>query len=99
MDYTEAQIRHEVLIELASSKDGTLSISELIDLLEARLKPTGHDADIIDNRSDTFFSQKVRNTVSHRDNGTGLQANGLANYNADFESWTITDKGRSAVNK
>ena len=99
MEYTEAQIRREVLVELAHSKSGTLTITELIDLLETRLKPTGHDAEIIDNRSDTFFSQKVRNTVSHRNNGTGLQANGLANYAADNESWTITDKGRAAVNK
>lgn len=99
MDYSESEIRREVLIELASSKKGTLTITELIELLEARLKPTGHDAEIIDNRSDTFFSQKVRNTVSHRNNGTGLQACGLAEYSSDHESWTITDKGRSAINK
>lgn len=99
MPFTEEQIRKEVLVELASCKTGTLTISALIELLESRLTPTGHDAEIIDNRSDTFFSQKVRNTVSHRDNGTGLEKNGLAIYNADNESWTITDKGRSAINK
>lgn len=99
MPYTEAEIRKEVLTELATSKTGELSITDLIQSLEARLAPLGHDAEIIDNRSDTFFSQKVRNTVSHRDSGTGLQASGLAVYSAERESWTITQKGRQAINK
>jgi hypothetical protein len=97
MQHTEAEIRREVLTELATSKNGTLTISELIDLLETRLAPVGHDAEIIDNRSDTFFSQKVRNTVSHRNNGTGLQACGLAEYDGKSESWTITDHGRALI--
>lgn len=97
MAYTESQVRTEALTELASSKNGRLTTTELIDLLEGRLNPTGHDAEILDGRGDTYFSQKVRNLVSHRDQGTGLVARGLAIYNADDESWTITDKGREGT--
>ena len=97
MTYTEDQIRNEILIELAALASGKLSISELIEILEQRLKPTGKDAEIAEGRSDTYFSQKVRNTVSHRDQGTGLSARGLAVYNADDERWTITSAGRAYV--
>lgn len=95
MTYTEAQIRVEALAELANSKNGTLTTSDLIELLEDRLAPTGKDAEIVDGRGDTYFSQKVRNLVSHRDQNLGLQTQGLAHYDADGESWTITAKGRS----
>ncbi len=97
MTYTEEQIRNEALVELAASKSGTLTTTQLIELLEDRLQPTGHDAEIIEGRSDTFFSQKVRNLVSHRDQNTGLSARGLAIYNHGDESWTITDAGRRYV--
>jgi hypothetical protein len=94
MSYTEEQIRNEALKELAASPTGTLTTTELIALLEKRLSPTGKDAEIADGRSDTYFSQKVRNLVSHRDQGTGLESRGLAHYDADGESWTITEEGR-----
>lgn len=97
MTYTEAQIRIEALVELANSKNGVLTTSQLIELLESRLKPTGKDADIADGRGDTYFSQKVRNLVSHRDQGPGLERNGFAMYDANEESWTITDEGRDQV--
>ena len=40
--------------------------SDLIKELTASLKPTGKDAELLKNRKDTKFSQKVRNLVSHR---------------------------------
>ncbi|MEM6939940.1 MAG: hypothetical protein AAF509_07410 [Pseudomonadota bacterium] len=97
MIYTELQIRIEALWELADSRTGTLTTSELIEYLESRLAPTGRDAEIADGRGDTYFSQKVRNLVSHRDQGPGLSNQGLAIYNPDRESWTITDKGRASL--
>jgi hypothetical protein len=97
MLYSESQVRDEVLKELFSSNTGELMISDLILLLEERLKPTGKDAEIAEGRSDTYFSQKVRNTVSHREQSTGLSCRGLAIYSADRESWTITDAGRIYV--
>lgn len=99
MTYTESQVRIEALKELDRSKAGRLTTTELIELLEARMKPTGKDAEIADGRSDTYFSQKVRNLVSHRDQGTGLTSNGFATYDQDGESWTITNAGRKQVSQ
>lgn len=97
MSYSESQIRHEALKELSNSKSGTLTTSELIKKLEQRLAPTGKDAEIADGRSDTYFSQKVRNLVSHRDQGPGLVEMGYASYDPNNESLTITDDGRKSV--
>ncbi len=44
---------------------GELTMGELIDALIERMQPSGHDMDIIANRNDTYFSQKVRNLRSH----------------------------------
>ncbi|WP_299828341.1 hypothetical protein [uncultured Roseobacter sp.] len=97
MTYTEAQIRTEALVELNQSKIGKLTTTQLIELLEDRLAPTGKDAEMAEGRGDTYFSQKVRNLVSHRDQGPGLSRRGLAIYDADEESWTITAAGRAKV--
>lgn len=97
MTITEAEVREAALQELAASPSGTLTTSELIDLLTDRLKPKGQDADILDGRGDTYFSQKVRNLVSHRSQTTGLQARGLADYDSNNESWTITNAGRNTA--
>ncbi|WP_299954101.1 hypothetical protein [uncultured Roseobacter sp.] len=99
MAYSESQIRNEALIELNNSARGKLTTTELIELLESRLQPTGKDAEILDGRSDTYFSQKVRNLVSHRNQGTGLSSQDLAIYDSDDESWTITDKGRAKLDQ
>ena len=97
MSITESEVRNEALVELAGSANGTLTTSELIEVLEARLRPTGKDAELARERSDTYFSQKVRNLVSHRDQSTGLESRGLASYDAEHESWTITDEGREKI--
>ncbi|MFQ6551751.1 hypothetical protein AAD018_005320 [Aestuariibius insulae] len=97
MIYTEGMIRKEALKELDSHPRGTLTTSELIQALELRLKPTGKDAEVADNRSDTYFSQKVRNLVSHRAQSTGLVHQGLAVYDPDNESWAITELGKKSV--
>ncbi|WP_076646456.1 hypothetical protein [Pontibaca methylaminivorans] len=97
MLYTEKQIREQALKALSTAPGGKLTTTQLIETLTKIMKPQGRDAEIIEGRGDTFFSQKVRNLVSHRDDGCGLQASGLAEYNADDEGWTITAKGRAAV--
>ncbi|MGJ8530500.1 hypothetical protein [Maritalea sp.] len=94
MTYTEAQIRIAALKALLQAQGQTLKTSQLIRILSKNLGPTGHDADIAINRSDTYFSQKVRNLVSHRNQSTGLQSCGYADYNKDDESWTLTKVGR-----
>jgi hypothetical protein len=94
MTYTEAQVRNEASAELANSNTGSLTTSQLIKRLEGRLTITGKDADIANNRGDTYFSQKVKNLVSHLDGGLSLETQGLAIYDADGDGWTITDQGR-----
>lgn len=94
MQYREDQVRNAAMIALLAAGGQTLTNSQLIKVLTTSLVPTGHDADIAQNRSDTYFSQKVRNLVSHRNQSTGLQARGLADYDQKSESWTLTRAGR-----
>jgi hypothetical protein len=95
MTYTEGQIRKEALKELLRAPGCKLSTSQLIARLSARLPVSGKDAQIAYKRSDTYFSQKVRNLVSHRNQTTGIQARGYADYDSVDESWTLTKEGRS----
>ncbi|WP_156477395.1 hypothetical protein [Falsihalocynthiibacter arcticus] len=97
MPITEKQIRLAAVAELARSNTGTLTTTQLISRLTDSMNPVDQDAEILDGRSDTYFSQKVRNLVSHRNDTLGLQNQGLAIYNEDGESWTITEEGRSSV--
>lgn len=66
---------------------------KLITELEALFKPDGIDAEILNDRNDTHFSQKVRNLVSHRDTTTSMFTKGYATYHASTEEITITDTG------
>ena len=43
---------------------GEMTMGELIAELTDRMKPSGHDNDILSGRKDTYFSQKVRNLRS-----------------------------------
>jgi hypothetical protein len=94
---TEQEIRESALQALSEQKSGFLTTESLIAILTRRLSPTGTDAETLNNRNDTHFSQKVRNLVSHRDSATSLESRGLAIYLDDQEGWQITDKGREYV--
>ena len=95
MTYKEEDIRKEAMRELLRAPGQTLTTTQLIERLSNRLVLVGRDAEIAINRSDTYFSQKVRNLVCHRNQSTGLQCRGLADYDALSESWTLTKAGRS----
>lgn len=97
MTISESEIRFVTLQLLARSPTGFMSTSDLIEALEKHFQPVGKDAQLARERSDTYFSQKVRNLVSHRDVSTSLQANGYAKYLADQEGWQITDTGRAFI--
>jgi hypothetical protein len=79
----------------AEHENGVISTTELIRVLEGEFQPDGQDAQILDGRSDTHFSQKVRNLVSHRDTSTSMFSRGYATYDAQGESIEITDSGRA----
>lgn len=97
MPITEGQIRNAALRALAATPTGFLTTEQLISTLEMHFLPTGTDAEILNGRSDTHFSQKVRNLVSHREQSTSLEARGLATYDAIREGWQITVVGRQNI--
>jgi len=84
--YTESELIMPVLMYLKKSKSPQTT-SSLIKHLQDLLKPSGHDAEIIPGRQDTYFSQKVRNLKSH----DSLEKMRLAIYKDG--NWSITDAG------
>lgn len=74
------------------NREPGITTSRLKSLLVDLLRPTGKDAEIARNRSDTYFEQKVRNLVSHRT----LERLGYAEYSRlDNDGiHTITEAGR-----
>lgn len=75
----------------------TLSTSALIQQLRDLLKPIGEDLEILENRGDDRFSQKVRNLRSHRT----LERLGYCTYQKrkDDGYWTITNNGEAYLSK
>lgn len=87
MVYSEPDLIIPALKLLRDHRDG-LDTSEIKDALTKIMKPTGHDLDILDGRTDTVFSQKVRNLIgSHRN----LEGKGLATFENGISK--ITDAG------
>lgn len=76
---------------LMKLKGGSIDTSELIKLLTDLMKPEGRDAEIIEGRNDTYFSQKVRNLKSHNT----LAKYGYAVYGNN--KYSITPLGNSFV--
>lgn len=79
------------------SLGGFISTSDLIEALESIFNIAGEDAEILDGRSDTKFSQIVRNMVSHRDTKTNFIAKGFAEYDKARKGIQITVKGRKLL--
>lgn len=88
---TESELVLPSLYLMTLNPQGCISTSKLILLLTQILKPKGVDAQILSNRSDTYFSQKVRNLKSH----DTLTKYGYANYSNGI--YCITTKGRKLV--
>ena len=88
---TESELVIPSLFLMSIRDDKCISTSELITLLAKMLHPSGKDVEIIDNRNDTYFSQKVRNLKSH---GT-LERMKLATYTN--QKYYLTEKGLKLV--
>ena len=87
-------------LRLAEEVGGRISTSDLIKKLTDLFQPTGKDAEIISGRRDTYFSQKVRNLISHRDGSDNFIANGFAEYYSNGShngGIIITDMGRKLL--
>ena len=61
--YSEGEIAVEAVKVV--EEFGEIDMSGLIRELAERMKPDGHDEQILAGRNDTYFSQKVRNLRSH----------------------------------
>ena len=72
-----------------------MATSDIIARLTELFSPSGQDAEILEGRSDTYFSQKVRNIISHRNQPSSFIHRGLAHY--DRHGLRISDEGRSTV--
>ena len=71
--YSEPELILPALVLLVQNPAG-LTTSDLIRDLTLILKPDGPDMEILAGRQDRYFSQKVRNLVSHRTlEGPGLE--------------------------
>ena len=88
---TESELVLPSLYLMSLSPNGCINTTELIRMLTQIMKPQGLDAQILNNRSDTYFSQKVRNLKSH----DTLTRYGYASYSDG--SYYITDNGRQLV--
>ena len=78
-----------------ASAGGEITTASLIQVLTDEFEPDGLDAQLLDGRHDTYFSQKVRNLISHRAAGTSMFTHGYADYFEKSESIRITDAGRA----
>ena len=83
----------------AAAPGGEITTTGLIEVLEGEFVPEGQDAEILDGRHDTYFSQKVRNLISHRNTGTSMFSRGYAEYDPSGESVTITELGRAFLDQ
>lgn len=82
---------------MSEQPGGFASTTKLIQELEEIFHPGGQDSEIIDGRSDTYFSQKVRNLISHRDAPSNFICKGYAEYIADQEGLKITPEGQALL--
>jgi len=89
----ESELAIPALRAASRRKNGHISTSDLIKELGAELEPEGHDAEILEGRQDTHFSQKVRNLISHRTGASSMFSKGYAIYNQD--GIEITDAGKA----
>jgi hypothetical protein len=80
---------------LDDANRGWMATSDIIARLTGLFAPSADDAQILEGRSDTYFSQKVRNMISHRDQPSSFIQKGLAHY--DRHGLRISDEGRSTV--
>lgn len=84
---SENQLIIPALKIFSLNSNGTTT-TELIKALEIIMQPKGKDAEIIEGRKDTYFSQKVRNLRSHNT----FEKFGFADY--ENNKYFITEKGK-----
>ena len=85
-NYSESDFIIPAIIAMGKN-GGTISTTDLISVLTDFFQPDGADIQIIKNRNDSYFSQKVRNLKAHNTIGK----HGYANTTND--GWKLTKEG------
>jgi transcriptional regulator with XRE-family HTH domain len=89
---------YKPMLELLDNvPEGFLTTSDLIEGLAFKLYPQGEDTAILENRSDTRFSQIVRNIVSHKDTAANPIHLGWVEYVKAKRGMRITTLGRKKL--
>lgn len=91
---SEADLLLPTLRVLAAQPNGSMTTSDLIAELTEIMNPQGEDAEILEGRQDTRFSQIVRNMVSHKQVPGNILAEGFAIHTGRKQGLKITDAGR-----
>jgi hypothetical protein len=91
---SEADLLIPTLRILAKQPNGKMTTSRLIIELEGLFNPAGKDAEILEGRHDTYFSQIVRNMVSHKKVPGNVIAEGFAKHLGPRQGLEITEAGR-----
>jgi hypothetical protein len=91
---SEADLLIPTLRLLAAQPSGRMTTTRLIDELGILMQPTGKDAEILEGRHDTYFSQIVRNMVSHKTAAGNIIAEGFATHLGPRRGLEITESGR-----
>lgn len=73
--------------------NNSITTIELIEELSSYFQPKGEDADLLNDRKDSKFSQKVRNLISHRTSPKGMYERGYATYHKETETTVLTSNG------
>ena len=90
---SESDLLLPTLRILAAEPDGYLSTTEIISALTTEFQPKGEDAEILEGRYDTKFSQIVRNMKSHKTSPENIVAQGFVVEQG--RGLRITDAGRA----
>jgi len=94
---TEGELTIPTLRILNQSSDRWVTTTELKEQLTTLFKPSGTDAEILAGRSDTHFSQKVRNIISHKAQNSSFIKKGLADYSSAQHGLIITERGHRLI--
>jgi hypothetical protein len=94
---TESDLMMPSLRLMAKKPDGFITTTDLVRELTSLFEPKGVDAEILEGRNDTYFSQKVRNIISHKKSPTSFIEQGYAEYIESAKGLKITQKGKDFV--
>lgn len=93
----ESDIKVPTLRYLEKQPSGFATTSDLISHLSGEFQPSGEDAEILNGRSDSRFSQIVRNMVSNRSRAGNIVNDGYAKYVKKRRGLLITESGKSLL--